>query len=204
MSRRNYKVEQSYIDWLKSLGCVLYLPLTQGDLQDKISGAYLIANQGASITWDNSKGAYHFSVTQQTIGNTGIQLPNVSIDLGKELSNIEYTCVIDLYVDYYSAGGTQFNILCTDGQFWKEQWYTGYNSSRRWIRLHSTKRKGEENTQYYEDGRLVYSGIQNVSQLLGTYLFTRPSWGNYGYSAFVKSAYIFNRVLTQEQINQLI
>ena len=42
--RREHELEQSYIDWLKSLGCVVYLPLSEGDLQDKISGNTLVVN----------------------------------------------------------------------------------------------------------------------------------------------------------------
>ncbi len=60
--KREHKLEQSYIDWLKSIGCVLYLPLTQdGDLQDRISGASLqYTNSGTQAYWDNNEGMYVF------------------------------------------------------------------------------------------------------------------------------------------------
>lgn len=71
MSRRNYKVEQSYIEWLKSLGCVLYLPLTEGDLQDKISGNYIQLTGDGSMVWDANKSMYKVtspSTTNRYVG----------------------------------------------------------------------------------------------------------------------------------------
>ena len=38
MPKREHTTAQSYIDWLKSLGCVFYAPLIQGDTRDYISG----------------------------------------------------------------------------------------------------------------------------------------------------------------------
>jgi hypothetical protein len=60
--KREHTTTQSYIDWLKSIGCVLYLPLTQdGDLQDRISGASLqYTNSGTRAYWDNNEGMYVF------------------------------------------------------------------------------------------------------------------------------------------------
>jgi hypothetical protein len=74
--RRESKSEQSYIDWLKSIGCVLYLPLTQdGDLQDRISGASLqYTGIGTQAYWDANEGMYVFvgpayHVTSYTLAN---------------------------------------------------------------------------------------------------------------------------------------
>ena len=58
--RREHKSEQSYIDWLKSLGCVVYLPLSEGDLEDKISGMELIQDTG-SFAWNQNKQMYQFN-----------------------------------------------------------------------------------------------------------------------------------------------
>lgn len=55
--RREYT--DNYIDWLKSLGCVLYLPLSyDGDLQDRISGESLQLTGYGSMVWDNTQNMY--------------------------------------------------------------------------------------------------------------------------------------------------
>lgn len=59
MSRRQHFLnDESYTDWLKSIGCLIYLPLSQGDLQDKITGNYLTLSGNGSLTWDNSQQMY--------------------------------------------------------------------------------------------------------------------------------------------------
>lgn len=61
MKREHIKSE-SYIDWLKSLGCVLFLPLTYGDLQDKISGSHMAyTGNGAQLYWSSSESMYVFT-----------------------------------------------------------------------------------------------------------------------------------------------
>lgn len=61
MKREHYK-EQSYIEWLKSLGCLVYLPLSaDGDLQDRISGIDIVRDIG-SFQWNTTKQMYQFNV----------------------------------------------------------------------------------------------------------------------------------------------
>lgn len=56
--RREHKSE-SYIDWLKSLGCLVYLPLsTDVDLQDRVSGLSLQLTGQGSLVWDGSQQMY--------------------------------------------------------------------------------------------------------------------------------------------------
>lgn len=56
--RREHKSE-SYIDWLKNLGCLVYLPLSaNGDLQDRISGLSLQLTGWGSMVWDNNQQMY--------------------------------------------------------------------------------------------------------------------------------------------------
>ena len=51
-----------YIEWLKSLGCVTWLPLTEGDLEDKITETTLTLSGNGSMTWDSSVGMYKIAV----------------------------------------------------------------------------------------------------------------------------------------------
>ena len=62
MRREHNKAEQSYIGWLKSLGCVFYAPLDQEhgmtDLISGVTGTVPPANTNCSITWDNTLQMY--------------------------------------------------------------------------------------------------------------------------------------------------
>lgn len=59
MSRREHTSSQSYIDWLKSIGCLVYLPLSEdGDLQDRISGLSLTFSGNGSMVWNANENAY--------------------------------------------------------------------------------------------------------------------------------------------------
>lgn len=58
---------QSYIDWLKSLGCLVYLPLSaDGDLQDRISGLSLQLTGNGSMVWDNAEQMYKITTPANT------------------------------------------------------------------------------------------------------------------------------------------
>lgn len=46
--KREYKSELSYIDWLKSLGCIAYLPLSNNDFTEYISGNTAFNSEVAS------------------------------------------------------------------------------------------------------------------------------------------------------------
>lgn len=68
--KREQITSQSYIDWLKSLGCVVYLPLSEWDLKDYISGVNIVQDAG-SFEWNTSKQMYQFNVPQ-TSGSAAI------------------------------------------------------------------------------------------------------------------------------------
>lgn len=202
MSRRHYKKleQQPLPPFYENL--VFWAPLTEGDLTDHISGASLVANQNASITWDSAEGAYKFDLPTSVPSYKGIELPNVVIDFGDNWLNAEYTCVIDIKVD--SSVRSQTPILLTNKYNWKLSWYDANNSRGKWIRLYSIKNKGDGRVFLYEDERLYSQDAQSTSDDFGILLFARPGWNNKRFTAFAKSAYIFNKALTQEQINQLI
>ena len=65
-----------YIDWLKSLGCLVYLPLSaDGDLQDRISGLSLQLTGQGSMVWDGNQQRYKLTTPSQNNSHTAI-LPN--------------------------------------------------------------------------------------------------------------------------------
>ena len=60
MSRREHITSQSYIDWLKSLGCVFYAPLTEFETRDLISGSQMQQGNNGTVTWDANEQAWFF------------------------------------------------------------------------------------------------------------------------------------------------
>ena len=78
MSKREYMARQSYIDWLKSLGCIAYLPLGSNDFTEYISGNTAYTTGYGTYSWDSNAGMYLF--TSPTI------YPNSVLSV-----NIDYT-----------------------------------------------------------------------------------------------------------------
>lgn len=72
---REQIASQSYIDWLKNLGCLVYLPLSaDGDLQDRISGLSLQTTGKGSLVWDGSQQRYKLTTPSQNNSRTAILL----------------------------------------------------------------------------------------------------------------------------------
>lgn len=58
--RREHFIKQSYIDWLRSLGCFVYMPLGENDFTEYISGNIATATGYGSYSWDSDVGMYEF------------------------------------------------------------------------------------------------------------------------------------------------
>lgn len=52
--RRSYGIDSGYINYLKSLGCVLYLPLGKNDYHDYIGGRDLSLTGNGSLVFDDT------------------------------------------------------------------------------------------------------------------------------------------------------
>ena len=107
--RRQHYAEQSYIDWLKSLGCIMYTPLRE-DLQDLISGNYFIAT---------GDGAYEFSngYCEVTAPSTSpasplnITIPALSINTSKD-----YTVLCEAQLIQKSVANNSCRMLLFSNQ----------------------------------------------------------------------------------------
>jgi len=60
MPKREHTTLQSgdLIDFLKSIGCIIYLPLAENDFQEKITGNYLQFTGNGSLIWDSDQQMY--------------------------------------------------------------------------------------------------------------------------------------------------
>ena len=67
----------SYIDWIKSMGCITWLPLSsEGDLTDRITGLSLQLTGYGSLTWDATAGMYKVKNPSNTVGRHVAWLDN--------------------------------------------------------------------------------------------------------------------------------
>lgn len=82
MERRRL-LDDEYINWLKSIGCVLYLPLSyDGDIMDRISGKSLQQTNYGSMTWSDTEQMYLF--TMPSVLNASVAT------LGSSLSQLDF------------------------------------------------------------------------------------------------------------------
>lgn len=127
--RREAK-QQSYIDWLKSIGCVFYAPLTQGDITDHIGGGSCSNSQsgdGGTITWDPNEGAYLFRKTSGRGQAASFRNLNLNIDLSETYPHITF-----MYKMRFNSTTTRTLLL------------GGYETTN-----HNTKWRGFNETSWY-------------------------------------------------------
>lgn len=212
--RREQISQQSYIDWLKSLGCVLWLPFAEdGDLNDRISGNDL--QRGGDTTgyfaWDNSQEMMYFhspssykkkSYTLQTNWNNTTfpdnKLTVLSTVKRKTYNNTfffmvgsNYTVPVGACLIYNATG----NMSKWDNNIHKQSYYFGTDIRK-----------------YYNDGTL-YNTYSPATA------YFPSNWGSYDYfvgagsqselgnvinqECYVKDVMMFNRELTLNEIRQI-
>lgn len=100
MKREHIKSE-SYIDWLKSLGCVFYAPLDQENgLTDLISGTIGTVQHNNSAVWNNNENAYLFTKDSAYNPKQGIVIwQNLGMDLAT--TNPEYSVLYNTNITRY-------------------------------------------------------------------------------------------------------
>lgn len=213
--KREHNIEQSYIDWLKSIGCVNYFPFLT-DNTDVISLTTATLN-GSVGNYDSTKGL-NFT------GNGGLRLPNTLFSwMGY---NQSFTALIDMYITASSGYGKIF--------YWN---YDGHQSNREKGFSHSYIDRQpyahidngnwtnsvytgtvNYNQQYVKCG-LVYYGdthkfsiimdgvIQNVWNTAtgwndaDKYCYIGRGYSNDPFKGYLKNFMVFNRVLSQSEID---
>lgn len=120
--KREHKIEQNYIEWLKSLGCVVYLPLSEGDLKDYISGVNIVQDAG-SFEWNTSKQMYQFNMPSY-YGGAAVLRNNFGSDM---FSTDSYTFCVH-FKKLQNLSGAR-NILVNKNQVGFANFNAGYNGS---------------------------------------------------------------------------
>jgi len=106
--KREHITSQSYIDWLKSLGCVFCAPLTlESGFEDLISGTTGTKTSQGSVSWDSTYNAYYFHAPN---GYCSMIFSGVNAFIGNNLP-FPYTM---LYTALYTSAG-QWDSICALG-----------------------------------------------------------------------------------------
>lgn len=209
--------EQSYVDWLKSIGCVVWLPLSEeGDLQDRISGLSLALSSKGSMTWDASQNMY--KIYTPNVQFQYVALLNNGLTKDMFTNNCLTTMSTFKKITTTQYGPlTQFAPLSTDDNTIVSM-NPLYNATGDALNYPTTnvrlaRVESEQERLFYQNGAL-YTTISPTTQILprnwvqtngGLMVgFVRLDHGFYKQKEYyIKDIYIFNTKLTLEQIRKI-
>lgn len=208
-----------YVNWLKSIGCVVYLPLSaSGDLTDRISGLSLQISGQGSFTWDGNEGMYKVTtpstqfryVASLENGMTASDFPSNSftaMTTFKKVTNNGYPALTQM-----APKSTDDNTLVSMNPL--------YNASAVIANYPATAVKlarSESSTErkYYQEGTLYYTNPTPATQLLPSNWVLTAGGGliigfvrqadsfYYNKEYYIKDIYLFNGELTLSQIRHI-
>lgn len=118
--RREYKQEQDYIAWLRSIGCTLYSPF-QGDLENKIDGQTWYVSDGISSLIATDDYAILTSPMEQSINSRAAAMINTTvhpnIEVGQPVNSAPITLIGEAMVVNNSTvnNGGRYTSFISDG-----------------------------------------------------------------------------------------
>lgn len=212
MKREHIKSE-SYIDWLKSLGCVFYVPLDyENGLKDLISGTTGSIVTGSSITWDANENAY--LIKKEGSGYCALEWHNLNMDLYSDPNTIlSFTYLMEHKTTkgrYNNASQTMYPCFYNRGIANNVSSASASKSLNVWYkRASSNCYDGSYGSKFYYNGILDLTYSRAVTMWSA---FTTPQlgveWQNVGpwvtdynnHWAYLRNLMIFNRNLSQNEI----
>lgn len=218
MSRRHHN-ELDYIEWLKSLGCIIYLPLSEeGDLQDRISGLSLQLTEQGSMTWDGSQQMY--KITQPNSGFQYVAKLNNGLD-NNSFPNDNFTTLHSVKRITNSSSKT-LNTLSpqsVDGDTCAATAAT-YNGTGRSNAFPSTianvayvTNNDQRNRSLYQNGELYTTTTEYLPYLPSNWVMNGTGFtigccrvatsSYYGVQFYMKEVYLFNTVLDLQTIRKI-
>lgn len=214
--KREHETTESYVDWLKRLGCVFYAPLDgQNGLKDLISGVDGEVMVGSSAVYDSSEQCYF--VKKEGSGYCALRWSNLDMHLYDSANDyfkasylIEHkttkgrynNCSQTMYPCLYNRGHAA-NVGSQSHHLQLNVWYK---------RCVSYFRDGGHQTLLYCNGSLDWTA--NHSSLRWSALTTPQQgveWQNMGtyvteynnHYTYLKNLMIFNRNLSQQDIIEI-
>lgn len=196
----------------KDDGCILYAPLTQGDLSDHIYGLQPTIESGCTATWDSTKAAYslyssavwkaalqysHPSLTKEDVVNNGITL-SVYMTMDSYSGN-GYSSFISLNGTKNSSAGVIYTYTC-------KARFSGVTFTN-WHRITSVWQNGV--LSHYCDGELYLQ--HSWCSEYATLGFPQPALftvcelhtNNYNMTMHAKNLVVYNKALTASEVQAL-
>lgn len=219
VNRRRYMGKSGYIEWLKSLGCICWLPLSSdGDMLDRISGESLELTGNGSMVWDGAKGMYHFTTPASKSQYVAF------LDNGMNASSFpddEFTTIVtlekitDSNVRYFNGAMTPIsNVDATQVSMMPAHNGTGRTSS--WptgVQKLAKVQSSDRAYVIYYNGSLNVSGNSSSGYMPsewsvisnGLCVCTARNSGaiTTNVQVYIKNIYIFNKALTLEDIRKI-
>lgn len=205
--RRSYTVSESFIDYLKSLGCVLYLPLGENDYHDYIGGHDLVFTGSGSMSWDSNVGMTLLTAP----GSYPTDIATLQSDTLKPESFPTDECTTCItfkrkstnkYGDFFCMGRYNQNLYPNpdvNGTASMASWGDGVHNSGL---THSINGR-----TWFEDGALYRqdsTSSQRPSQWVGYNWFINTVSGlRTNAQSYYANIMIFNRVLTLDEYRKV-
>jgi len=218
MSKREHQKSESYIDWLKSLGCLVYLPLSDdGDLQDRISGLSLQLTGYGSMVWDNAQQMYKVTHPSSGTYNYVASLDNgLSVSLFQDgnytvLQNIVMiTNSSSKYICSFSPK-SQNSVTCeATSATWGT---TGRTNSfpRALAKCGYVGNHSQSNRSFYQNGTLFGTYAEYTNYLpsnwnmdgTGITIGCNASNRRYGVQYYISEIYLFNTPIDLQTIREI-
>ena len=214
MSRSEHITSQSYIDWLKSMGCVFYAPLTKFDTRDLISGSQMQQGNNGIVTWDTNEQAWFFQDLYANVYDVVASWQNLSLPF--DISNIGFSLCYEInIVQDGQGGGIMGKILpivlggrtvALNVQYVTSQLHVWYKVAHVFPKYEGMSRY----SYIYSYGNVVQSFNRGTTRYTGNSLTNTRVDSNYRNSTnysnckyYMRNAMIFNAALTQAQIREI-
>jgi hypothetical protein len=214
MPIREHITSQSYIDWLKSLGCVFYAPLTEFETRDLISGSQMQQGNNGTVTWDANEQAWYFQDLYANVYDVVASWQNLSLPF--DITNIGFTLLYELNIyqdgidsSYFGAviplvlGG---RTIALNARYVTSQLHTWYKVAQVFPKYEGVSRY----SYAYSNGNVVQSVNRGTTRYTGNSLTNARVDSNYRNSQayrngkyYMRNAMVFDAALTQAQIKEI-
>ena len=214
--RREHNTEQSYIDWLTSLGCVFYAPLTEFETRDLISGSQMQQGNNGTVTWDATEQAWYFEDLNASTYDVVASWQNLSLPF--DITNIGFSLCYEINIykngNIYNSNymGIMLPIVlggrtvAFNAQYATSQLHIWYKVAQVFPKYEGMNRY----SYIYSDGNVVNSYNRGNTRYIGNALTnTRVDSNNRNsnnYSSckyYLRNAMFFDANLTRTQIREI-
>ena len=218
MRRESQIKDNGYIEWLKSLGCIMYLPLSEnGDLQDRISGLSLQLTGNGSMEWDSTEQMYMITHPSSVVYSYVAILDN-GLD-ATWFPDDNFTTIHSVKM-ITNSSSKYFNTIDPNGNtdntvFAISACYDGTGRTNAWPRTLANVAYVCDHTNLtrhcYQDGGTFLSASEYAGNLpsnwstQGTGITVGKNRSQYFYSSqyYMKEVYLFNKVLDLTTIRKI-